>query len=395
MKGKSSKILAICFLVLIYSIGMITMYNSRDIIKVGLSSLRENGGIRNGTEAAIQNNFAFRNGWINLNGLFYRCIGDTIVRDSEYIVYKLSNGQIMYNLDQRDIGKYAAYVDELDDALNEMGIDFMYVQIPFKIKDDSYMPPGTHTYPNRNAEQMVQLLREKGINTMNLRDNIEEAGLDWSELYYNTDHHWRETTAFWAAGEIMERLEEDYGIKYNKDYYLDDKWDKEYYNDYMLGTVGRRTGIYYAGLDDFVLFDPKFETSFSYKAYKKSLKKLTVEREGSFRDSMYEWDNLEKRADFTKNTYSTYTGKEYGVVHIDNKNIDNGPKILMIRESFTCALLPFISVNADEVLTVDLRRFNEKSVPELCEEFEPDVVIMDYNPSAFSKKQFDFFNRDW
>ena len=65
----------------------------------------------------------------------------------------------------------------------------------------------------------------------------------------------------------------------------------------------------------------------------------------------------------------------------------------MIRESFTCALLPFIAVNADEVVTVDMRKYNKKSIPELCEEIRPDLVIVDYNPSAFSKDQFDFFNR--
>jgi len=393
MKKKCQSVTAIIFLVIIFAAGFVTLFNSRDTIR-SYAHKRPEGGYRSGVESLILDNFAFKTDWINLNGLFHRCIGTTIVRDKDYVVYKLSNGQIMYGLPERDMSEYAEYVGELDKALSDMDIGFMYVQLPFKIKDDSYMPPGTHANGNANADQLVELLRDKGVDTLDIRALIENEGRDWTAQFYNTDHHWRETTAFWAAGELMKKIHDEYGFEYNEEYYDEDNYDLIRYDDYMLGTVGRRTGIFYAGLDDFVLFRPEFDTSFEFKA-RGNNKKDSLERRGSFYDTMYIWENLEKRADFERNTYSTYTGKNFQRIDIHNDLIDNGLKILMIRESFTCALLPFIAANAEDVITVDLRHYKEKSIPELCEEVDPDLVIVDYNPSAFSREQFDFFNRGW
>ena len=389
MKRNCQIITACIFTLLIFATSILTLIGSEKTM-AGFLKDRPEGGYRSGIESMVQNNFARRTDWININGLFHRCMGTTIVRDKDYTVYKLSNGQIMYGLPERDMTKYAGYLQELNDELRKMDIDFMYVQIPFKIKDDSYMPAGTHANGNANADQLMKLLSGTDINTLDLRDLIEEQNRDWTEQFYNTDHHWRAETAFWAAGEIMKKIHDDYGFDYHEEYYDESNYDLVRYDNYMLGAVGRRTGIYYGGLDDFVLYRPKYDTQFSFKARAKG---DTITREGDFWDSMYEWDNLAKRADFERNTYSTYTGKQYSRIDIKNARSDNGLTVLMIRESFTCALLPFIAVNADEVVTVDMRKYNKKSIPELCEEIRPDLVIVDYNPSAFSKDQFDFFNR--
>ncbi|MBR2674876.1 MAG: hypothetical protein IKE52_05420 [Mogibacterium sp.] len=390
MKKIFQIITACIFIFLMTATGAATLYNSRAVIK-GFAKERPKDGYRTAVEGMILDNFAEKTEWININGLFHRLMGTTIVRDNDYIVYKLSNGQIIYDLPKRDMTKHAARVKALDEAVRDMGIEFMYVQLPFKAKDDSYMPLGTHGNGNENADQMVSLLREQGVNTLDIRELFEEQGRDWTEQFYNTDHHWRETTAFWAAGEIMKKMKNDMGVDYSEEYYDEDSYELIRYDNYMLGAVGRRTGKFYAGLDDFVLFKPKYDTDFVFKA-RGNKKKDSLERSGSFYDTMYIWENLEKRADFDRNTYSTYTGKNFSRIDITNKKANNGLRILIVRESFTCALLPFIAVNAEHVTTVDLRHYKDKSIPELCEEVKPDIVLVNYNPSAFGKEQFNFFN---
>ena len=391
MNTISKKTLAVIFLLLIFIVGIGTGWNVWQA-ETGFSKAEGFKDLKTKIEGQISSNFQNKYGWVSINGLFERMMGVTVVRDPDYNVNKLSNGQIMYDLPERDMTKYAGYVEELNDALTDMDIDFMYVQIPFKIKDDSYMPPGTHANGYENADQMVQLLREKGIDTLDLRDDIKEQNLDWSSLFFNTDHHWTPQTAFWAAGVIMKRIQKDYGFSIDEDAYDESNWKLKTYENYMLGAIGRRTGVFYGGLDDFTLYDPKFKTDFTFWGSSKNGEDV---REGDFWNSMYLWENMEKRADFEKNTYNTYLGKEYGLFEIQNHRSDNGLRILMIRESFSDALAPFIAVGADEVLGVDLRKYNKKSIPELCEEYDIDLVMIDYNPSAFSKNQFDFFDRGW
>ena len=391
MNTISKKTLAVIFLLLIFIVGAGTSWNVWQA-ETGFAKAKGFKELKTKIEGQISSNFQNKYGWVSLNGLFERMMGVTIVRDPDYNVNKLSNGQIMYDLPKRNMKKYAGYIEELNDALEAMDTDFIYVQIPFKIKDDSYMPPGTHANGNENADQMVQLLRDKGINTLDLRDNIEEQNLDWSSLFFKTDHHWTPQTALWAAGIVMERIHKDYGFDVNMDYYDIDNYKQKTYKNWMLGAVGRRVGTLYDGLDDFTLFDPKFKTDLSFWGKNKKGKEV---REGDFWNSMYLWENMENRADFERNTYSTYFGKDYSQALVTNHMCHNGLKLLMIRESFSCALTPFLALNAEEIMTIDLRRYNKMSIPELCEEFQPDLVMVDYNPSAFSKNQFDFFDRGW
>ena len=157
----------------------------------------------------------------------------------------------------------------------------------------------------------------------------------------------------------------------------------------MLGAVGRRVGTLYAGLDDIDIVFPKYETSFDFYGISDDGEE---KRSGNFADAVYLWDNLSQRADFVNNNYSTYIGKEYAISKLTNNNNPDGIKILLIRDSFSCTIQPFIAQDASEVCAIDLRRYDEQSVPQLCDEYKPDLVILAYNPSAFMEKQFDFFD---
>lgn len=389
------RITAIIFVLLLFAVGGYTAYSMipeltavSDETGADAAAGEDQPDFRTSLEEMIQTKIAAKYEWINLNGLFHRAMGDTIIRDSSYNVYKLSNGQIIYGLVEKEMDPFAGEVARLDRKLDDMGTELMYVQLPFKIKDDSYMPPGTHANGNENADELVKLLRKKKVNTLDLRELIEEQDMDWDSLFFKTDHHWKPETAFWAAGEIMKKISNDLGFKYNKKYYDDSSYRHIDYNNYMLGSIGRRTGKWYAGLDDLTLYEPEFETDLQFEGVINS--RSTDVREGSFMDSMYAWDQLQKKADFERNNYSAYTGKVYRKVRIRNRLADNGLKVLMIRESFSCALLPFLAVNAEEVVTVDLRKYHGDLL-RLIKREKPDLVMIAYNPSAFAGEQFDFF----
>ena len=385
------KVLSCVVLLIIFIVGACTIYNCRDTIK---DIVKSNNYLhcKSEVESALNKNVQWRYKWINVNGLFQRCLGTTIVRggdsSSDYDVYKLSNGQIMYTLPERDMTPYAEIVSEFNKTLSDRGIDFMYVQLPNKIKDNSYMPPGTKTYGNLNADQMVSLLRERDIDLVDLREEIEKAGFDWTSLFFTTDHHWKPKTGLWASGVIMNHISDKYGCEINNDYYEYDNYKSHVKENWMLGAVGRRTGAWYAGLDDIEILEPKFDTSLTLHGL---CDEGTIDRKGSFWDTIYYWDQLENRADFEHNAYSTYVGHEFRICTISNKIPENDLKVLVIRESFSCVLTPFISLNTKECVAIDLRRYKEQSVIELCDEIQPDIVILAYNPSAFSMEQFDFF----
>jgi hypothetical protein len=385
------KALSIFFLMVIFAVGAGTAYKSRGAARE-LFDYKGFTHLKTTVENSIQDNFLFRYGWINVNGLFYRMAGMTIVpgNGENYDVYKLSNGQIMYNAGRKgNMDDFAGKVVKLRDQTEDMGMKFMYVQLPFKIKDDSYMPPGTHTGGNANADELVGILRDSGVDVLDVREEIEKAGLEWSPLFFKTDHHWKPQTGMWTSGLIMEHLGEECGFDVDMSHYDYDSYDKETYSNYMLGAVGRRVGAWYDGLDDIDIVYPKFDTDMSFYGESKS---GIDERAGKFEDAVYLWSNIENRSDFVNNSYSTYIGKEYAVSVLTNNKNKKGPRILLVRDSFSCVIQPFIGLDASEVIAIDMRRC-KKSVKKICEQYDPDIVVLAYNPSAFSKKQFKFFKK--
>ncbi len=383
--------LSIFFLIVIFSVGAGTAYKSRAVARE-LFDYKGFTHLKTSIENNIQEEFLFRYGWININGLFYRAAGMTIVpgNGESYDVYKLSNGQVMYNqVRKKNIGDFAEKVVKLRDQTEDMDIKFMYAQLPFKIRDDSYMPPGTHTGGNQNADELVEILRQNDVDVLDVREEIEKEGLEWSPLFFKTDHHWKPQTGMWTSGLIMQHLSEECGFEIDPSHYDYDSYDKKTYSNYMLGAVGRRVGAWYDGLDDIDIVFPKFDTDMDFYGESKS---GTDERSGKFEDAVYLWDNIEKRSDFVNNSYSTYIGKEYAISVLKNNLNKNGPRILLIRDSFSCVIQPFIGLDASEVIAIDLRRC-KSSVKEICEQYDPDIVLLAYNPSAFSKKQFEFFKK--
>lgn len=389
MEKAGRTLITVLFLILIFAVGAGTAYKSRTIVR-HLFEYESFSELKAETEDTIQDKFLQRYRWINVNGLFYRAVGMTIVpgNGESYDVYKLSNGQIMYNANRKkSIPDYADKIIQLRDQTEEMGIPFMYAQLPFKIKDDSFMPPGTETGGNENADELVSLLRQESVDVIDIREEIEKAGFDWETLFFKTDHHWKPKTGMWASGLIMEHLGETYGFSVDASHYDYDSYDKKTYSNYMLGAVGRRVGAWYAGLDDIDIVYPKFATDMEFTGESKD---GTDKREGSFEDSVYLWDNIARRSDFVNNSYSTYIGKEYSVSELINNLNKEGPRILLIRDSFSCVIQPFIGLDASDVIAIDLRRYKH-SIREACEKYKPDIVILAYNPSAFSNKQFEFF----
>lgn len=389
MGSTGKKAISIFFVAVIMFVGAGTAYRARSAAHA-LFDYKGFTNLKTEVEDSIQDKFLWRYGWINVNGLFYRMTGMTLVPGSggdSYDVYKLSNGQIMYNLDRKDnMAKFAEKISKLRDQTEEQGKEFLYVQLPFKIKDDSYMPPGISSGGNLNADELVKELREKQVDVLDIREEIKKKDLDWDTLFFKTDHHWTPETGMWASGLIMDRLKAKSGIQFDASHYDYDSYEKKTYSNYMLGAVGRRVGAWYAGLDDIDIVYPKFDTDMSF--YGES-KEGIDEREGTFEDAVYLWDNIENRSDFVNNNYSTYIGKEYSVSVLTNNKKKDGPKILLIRDSFSCVIQPFIGLDASEVIAVDFRRC-KKSVEEIFEEYDPDIVVLAYNPSSFGKKQFSF-----
>lgn len=390
--GKTgNRILAVCFIVIIFLFGGTTLLKAKGSI---LDDVREKpvSEIPSSIENTMTEDFKSRNNWININGLFQRLIGVTVIRDAGDIdVFKMSNGQLTYEYPDNDMTYAAQSVTELSRHVKDRGMEFLYVQLPCKAYTDDMMPAGTHTYGYADADELISQLEANDVEVLDIREEIEKEGKDIPPLFFNTDHHWRPSTALWAAGKISERLAEDVdGYTYDPAIYDPDNYDRSVYKDVFLGSLGRRTGKFFGGLDDFEVLTPKFDVD--YDIYTESQTSGEPEtRGGDFTDSFIRLSNLEDPDLFSGLVYFTYMGTEYRLSTATSRNESNGKKILMLRDSFSCTLFPYMALSSGELTAIDLRYHKKLNLEEYIDKNDFDAVMVVYNPSMFREPgAFDF-----
>ena len=150
----------------------------------------------------------------------------------------------------------------------------------------------------------------------------------------------------------------------------------------FLGSIGKRIGKYYSGVDDFEYILPKFETNLV-------VKKGEQETAGNFEDTVIVKELIEDK-DIKSNRYACYFGRDYSEIIIKNKSINTDNKMLIIQDSYGLVFSAMMSLRTSEVRVIDLRHFKQNEI-EYINNYNPDIVIIMYNPSIFSVQEaFDF-----
>lgn len=334
-------------------------------------------------------NLANRNQWINLNGMFQKGMGKTADLEKDW--YRLENGMLMYSLRKdspEDLHKYADNVVELSRYVKKHGKNFLYVELPYKVQDEDEYPAGVPEYGNPNADEILKVLSSKSVHRMDVRDIMKDKNMKSTDSFFRTDQHWKPEIALWAAGEISKKLSQvDSEWKDHPEYRNLNNYRKEHYSDLFLGAIGKKIGSAYAGMDDFDMLIPKFDNQFRYCMPKA---KKTVERNGNFKTAFIVPENLEKNP-FRVNTYSAYCGGDHPIECVTNEKVKNKRHILLIRDSFSCALMPYLSLYTKNVTTLDLRHYKTESLYDYIRNHpEIDTVIVAYNPSAITETQYTF-----
>lgn len=334
-------------------------------------------------------NLENRNQWINLNGFFQRKIGKT--GDLEKDWYLLKNGMLMYSQRKRtseDLKTYANNVVELSRYAEKQGINFLYAELPYKVHGSGEYPVGVPDYGNRNADGIMEILLSKSVQAMDFRDIMKDKNIETTESFFKTDQHWKPETALWAAGELSEKLSQvDSEWKDYPEYRNSNNYRMEYHSNLFLGAIGKKIGSAYAGKDDFNMPIPIFENTIRYRV---SRQKDSIDRTGDFKTAFIESNNLENDP-FKVNTYAAYCDGDHYKEQVTNESAPNQRNILLIRDSFSCTLMPYLALYTKNITTLDLRLYKTKSVYDYIRLHpEIDTVIVAYNPSSITEEQYTF-----
>lgn len=178
-------------------------------------------------------------------------------------------------------------------------------------------------------------------------------------LFYRTDHHWTTAGAYVGYAELMRAR--------GQEPLPESAFVKETVSDAFYGTVYSKANRYTVAPDRIERWTPKKETG-----------ACAVSWEGGRLDSLYDHSYLAQ-----KDKYRYFLGGNPPLARVTT-GVKNGQTLLLLKDSYANALVPFLAQHYETILLVDLRYYSASLRP-LLEE-AGDLLVL-YNVSGFASEK--------
>lgn len=298
----------------------------------------KDGSYTEAVEEYFADQFPLRDGWTGLKARAEQLIGK-----KEFNGVYLCGDTLISKVETPDlelVEKNLSYIQCLDELA---GIPVTLGLIPSaaEVWKDK-LPEGAESW------DQTALLAEGGIDfLMALSAHADES------IFYRTDHHWTTLGAFYGANALLEALDRE-PIKENN-------FTPEIASTDFNGTLYSQSGVHWLTPDtmEFWVADPG----------------LTVT---SWRNGQPEATALYDRSYLAvKDKYSAFLGGNQPLCVIRNEHLPDGAgKLLLIRDSYSDALAPFLAQRFSEVHLMDLRYYRASAAQYAAENGIDQIVVL-------------------
>lgn len=293
-------------------------------------------------------------------------------------VYKLSDGYLTFADRKQEQEERIDSLADFADFVKAQGCEFLYIQSPGKSNPFADKELNGIDYSNANTDELLQGLRERNIAVYDLRSDLHEAVGDagWHQAFFRTDHHWKPSTALWAAKKVAEKLADGYGVDVNFAHFAPEDYDVVRYERYFLGSQGKKVTLANTEPDDFDVYYPKFSTHLYAKIPSRS-----VDGEGDF-TILYDEQALGTGDFYNESPYAMYGYGDQAEIIVHNYENENlrDKRILLIHDSMLDTAMPFLVMGVKDLRELDIRHF-KGSVQKYVEDYQPDIVLVMYKTS--------------
>lgn len=318
---------------------------------------------------------------------------------NNFEVVKANDGTLHYTYfttGPNPVGEIAKRMERLNKAGEKVGSKVMYVMTPDKyIEGKTKFEKGIpYNYANETADNFLKELNKKGVDTLDFRKLMKEDGKYVPDSFYRTDHHWKVETTFWAYTKFVDALEKKYGLVYpHKDIYTNiDNYNQITYKNSHMGSMGRKEGKAYSGVEDFTFIYPKFDTNYYFYGQTGG---DDLSTQGRFEQAIT-FNGLlggnRDPYDAENDKYFTYMDGNPGFVEINNFNEPDGPKVLFIKDSLMVPVASFFSLGCSKVYMID-PRYYAGNIEDVIDQYKFDYIFVSYTPQNLTDQFFPFYEK--
>lgn len=292
------------------------------------------------------------------------------------IVVKTDEEQLAWVQDDTDISEPLDNLLAFGIEMKNEGRNFLYFQTPNKYASSSAFTD----YSDKYYKIVKDSFEKYNLDIYHVADEMKQMGMSQKDIFYNTDHHWKPSSGILADKLLCAYLNSSYGYNIDTSNLEIDRYEKEAYDDFFLGSLGKRVSTVYALPDDFVIYYPKYNTNLSvFNSYDSSNKT------GRMEEVLFNYAQIDKRDLYNKNPYGFYGYGDLALLEVHNNLVNDGSHIMLIKTSFADCMIPYLATVVEDMEVVDLRYF-KGSVRKYINEKEPDTIIVVSGLSAMEKE---------
>lgn len=319
------------------------------------------------------------------------CNNFSYIKDEEGFLHYAS----FFREENDEIFEYAMRVKRLQNYVESRGTKVLFVIPPGKYDpDDTVFREGMPVNdPGYMVDELMFNLNRLGVETLNLGELMPNETLSYEETFFKTDHHWTVPAAFYATQKVLDKIEESFGENLDPDdYYTDiNNYDAMTYQSIMLGSMGRKTGYRFSGMEDFKALWPHFEGKYTRESMMEN-GQMTSQR-GNFVEALMNTEVLSEKTDiYSDSPYSLYLNGLRIYEKITNEENPDGPKIFMIRDSYFSPVMAFMMPMCGEIDAIwSLEETEELDIETYVKENTFDYIIIEVYPYNINSNAFNYF----
>ena len=287
----------------------------------------KDGSFMEDMEVYVNDQIKFRDEFVKISTYFKLALGQNEINDvyicDDYLIEKFTDNLIDDKLLNQNIGFVNTFLSNHSNA---------YIGI---------VPTATEILGNKlskyttNVNQLELINKIYGSN-QSIDIYSELLKHNQEDIYYRTDHHWTSLGAYYGYVSIckelgitpMELSEFDISI-------IDDKFS---------GTIQSKVNLDF-GYDVLHKYSPN--------SFSPTYTRVVDEMYQNSSDSLYDESKLS-----SKEKYAVYIGGNSSIVRIitENGKEDRG-RLLLVKDSYSHSLVPFLTNHYSEIVLLDLRYF--------------------------------------
>ncbi len=299
-------------------------------------------------ETWFSDHFMLRDRWIEIKSSVRKDLG-AIENNGVYLAHDGRLIQQFLTYDPKTVEDNITYLEEFSEE-NDIRLNVMLVP-GASYGEKGYLPLGA---ANIDEKKLINEIGEK-LKDQNYIDLTEMMGTK-ENFWFRTDHHWNEAGAYVGYEAICRNVLNKEARSFNYEKVSDD----------FKGTMYSKSGAFWTKGDPIYRMEPSspLKVKVSYDSKTES-------------DSLFEDKNLE-----IKDKYTYYLDGNHAYVHITT-DADTDRKALIIKDSYSHILIPYLASEYSEIELVDLRYYHDQ-VSTLIKDKEKTDVYVIYGIETFA-----------